>query len=167
MPRPSWRNANTDLVELLAGVPPRGGRAYERIAFSSPSGGEIRLAWGPVSCAWFGLGHNLSGNSNLLPGMYHAGHARRDHRIGCIGDFTERSCPGPSKLSRTLHEWAQRVVMEGGRTDRSSKSICGPFTSLIQSPVPPHRALSPETISGHRKPLGARPPGTLLMPVVA
>jgi hypothetical protein len=27
-----------------------------------------------------------------------------DHRIGYIGDFTERSCHGPSKLKKTFPE---------------------------------------------------------------
>jgi hypothetical protein len=46
-----------------------------------------------------GLGPHRSGSSNLLPRTYRV---RHDRRIGCMGDFTGRVCPGPSTLRWTL-----------------------------------------------------------------
>jgi hypothetical protein len=90
-----------------------------RICLSIPRSGVFRESekregwygpgWRLVVAKWCsrpsrGAGSCPSGNSDLLPGMYRP---VGDHRIGCIGDFTERCCHGPSKLKKALLAGAQ------------------------------------------------------------
>jgi len=59
----------------------------------------------------------VSGNSDLLPGMYHPAGG---HRIGSIGDFTERCCLGPSKLEKAFLADAQAWRKVAGQPQRDS-----------------------------------------------
>jgi hypothetical protein len=87
-----------------------------------PRTNEVRCAIGT------GLGHNRAANSNLSPGACcaHAQPPNWPHRR-----FTERSCPGPSRLTMALHSGAKGDA-EGSRTGRLSAAQANPLTSLTK-----------------------------------
>jgi hypothetical protein len=60
-----------------------------------------------------------SGSSDLLPGMYRPAGG---HRIGFIGDFTERCCLGPSKLQKAFLADAQAWRKVAGQPQRDSSN---------------------------------------------
>jgi hypothetical protein len=87
-------------------------------AVGSQAAGGLSIGVASSGEAW-GWESTVSGSSDLLPGMScPAG----SHRIGFIGDFTERCCLGPSKLKKAFLADAQALRKVAGQPQRDSSN---------------------------------------------
>jgi len=152
MPGTSLDNANVGrlarpLASLRGGAGrPRAGPTDQRRCYPN---NRYLYSQGRFYLLLAGLRQNPSDTSNLSP---ETSRAKRERRIGSLGDSTEGRCPGPSKLLRTSLAEREGDKWKVAGQALNPAQLCDPLSLLSRSPAPgtdrqQHRLFIPQPSS--------------------